>query len=100
MPVAFKSAVGSGTRDARPHGIHLLLTYPEGCRARCACCGLSAGIPDTGRADRLRYIRSNPATEADLFQDGTPAHLDGEPAAIGTFVRFRFEPRGLPVIVP
>lgn len=54
----------------------------------------------TRRADRLRYIRSIPAAEADLFQDGTLAHLDGEPAAIGTFVRFRLEPRGLPVIVP
>jgi biotin synthase len=36
-------------RDARLHCINLLLTYPEGCRARCAYCGLSAGIPDPGR---------------------------------------------------
>ncbi|MEW6439412.1 MAG: radical SAM protein [bacterium] len=28
-------------RDARLHCINLLLTYPEGCRARCAYCGLS-----------------------------------------------------------
>ena len=29
-------------RGARLHCINLLLTYPEGCRARCAYCGLSA----------------------------------------------------------
>jgi YegS/Rv2252/BmrU family lipid kinase len=54
----------------------------------------------TRRADRLRYIRSIPATEAELFQDGTLAHLDGEPATIGPTVRFRLEPRCLPVVVP
>jgi biotin synthase len=36
-------------RDARLYCINLLLTYPEGCRARCAYCGLSAGRPETGR---------------------------------------------------
>jgi biotin synthase len=35
-------------RDARLHCINLLLTYPEGCRARCAYCGLSAGRPRGG----------------------------------------------------
>lgn len=54
----------------------------------------------TRRADRLSYIRSIAATEAELFQDGTLAHLDGEPATIGPTVRFRLEPRCLPVVVP
>jgi len=35
-------------RDARLHCINLLLTYPEGCRARCAYCGLSAERPGAG----------------------------------------------------
>jgi len=52
------------------------------------------------RADRLRYICSIRTTEAELAQDGTLAHLDGEPVAIGHTVRFRLEPRRLPVIVP
>jgi YegS/Rv2252/BmrU family lipid kinase len=54
----------------------------------------------THRADRLRYIRSIPATAAELEQDGTLAHLDGEPVAIGPYVRFRLEAHQLPVIVP
>ena len=54
----------------------------------------------TRRADRLRYIRSISATEAEIVQVGTLAHLDGEPAAIGHKVLFRLEPRRLPVIVP
>jgi len=54
----------------------------------------------TNRADRLRYIRSIPATEAQVFQDGTLAHLDGEPVVVGHTVRFRLEPRRLPVIAP
>lgn len=54
----------------------------------------------THRADRLRYIRSIPAAEAELVQDGTLAHLDGEPVAIGPNVRFRLEPQQLPVIAP
>jgi len=54
----------------------------------------------TRRADRLRYIRSIPATEAEIVQVGTLAHLDGEPTAIGHKVLFRLEPGRLPVIVP
>jgi diacylglycerol kinase family enzyme len=54
----------------------------------------------TSRADRVRYIRSILTTEARVVQDGTLAHLDGEPVAIGHEVRFRLEPRQLPVIVP
>ena len=36
-------------RGARLHCVNLLLTYPEGCRARCAYCGLSAERPGAGR---------------------------------------------------
>jgi diacylglycerol kinase (ATP) len=54
----------------------------------------------THRADRLRYIRSISATEAEIVQVGTLAHLDGEPTSIGHKVLFRLEPRRLPVIVP
>lgn len=54
----------------------------------------------TNRADRLRHIRSIPATDAQVVQDGTLAHLDGEPVEIGHNVYFRLEPRRLPVIVP
>jgi diacylglycerol kinase (ATP) len=54
----------------------------------------------THRADRLRYIRSIPTTEAQVVQAGTLAHLDGESVAIGHTVRFRLEPHHLPVIVP
>jgi YegS/Rv2252/BmrU family lipid kinase len=53
----------------------------------------------TNRADRLRYIRSILTTEAQVVQDGTLAHLDGEPVAIGHNVRFRLEPHQLSVIV-
>ena len=36
-------------RGARLHCINLLLTYPGGCRARCAYCGLSAQRPGAGQ---------------------------------------------------
>jgi biotin synthase len=39
---------GGFFRGARLHCINLLLTYPEGCRARCAYCGLSAQGPGSG----------------------------------------------------
>jgi YegS/Rv2252/BmrU family lipid kinase len=53
----------------------------------------------THRADRLRYIRSISTTEALVAQDGTIAHLDGEPVAIGHRVRFRLAPRQLLVVI-
>jgi len=53
----------------------------------------------TNRADRSRYIRSIPTTEALVAQDGTIAHLDGEPVPVGHRVRFRLESRQLLVIV-
>ena len=46
-------APGLFYRDARLYCINLLLTYPEGCRARCAYCGLAAGrreCADGGRS--------------------------------------------------
>jgi YegS/Rv2252/BmrU family lipid kinase len=45
----------------------------------------------TGRADRSRYIRTVTATEAEVYQQGTLAHLDGEPVEVGNHVRFRLE---------
>jgi biotin synthase len=38
-------------RGARLHCINLLLTYPEGCRARCAYCGLSASVRGPARQE-------------------------------------------------
>ncbi len=43
MTLGFKQ--GLFYRDARLHCINLLLTYPEGCGARCAYCGLSGKRP-------------------------------------------------------
>ena len=45
-------------RNARLHCINLLLTYPEGCRARCAYCGLSAGRPGA-KQNEQSFIRVN-----------------------------------------
>jgi lipoyl synthase len=36
-------------RGARLHCVNLLLTYAEGCRGRCAYCGLSAQRPGAGK---------------------------------------------------
>lgn len=54
----------------------------------------------TNRTDRLRYIRTIPTTEALVVQDGTIAHLDGEPVTVGHMVRFRLASRQLLVIAP
>jgi diacylglycerol kinase (ATP) len=53
----------------------------------------------TGRAARVRYIRNIHTTEAIVVPDGTLAHLDGEPVAIGHELRFRLQPHQLQVIV-
>ncbi len=45
----------------------------------------------TGRADRSRYIRNLVATEAEVQQQATLAHLDGEPVNVGQYVRFHLE---------
>lgn len=52
----------------------------------------------THRADRSPYIRNITTTEALVHQDGTLAHLDGEPYEVGHQVRFRLEPKRLLVI--
>ncbi len=52
----------------------------------------------TGRADKSKYIRTILAREAVVHQDGSLAHLDGEPAMVGNEVRFRLEPKRLMVI--
>jgi len=43
-------------RGAQLHCINLLLTYPEGCQARCAYCGLSGGRPRV-MPDEQSFIR-------------------------------------------
>ena len=52
----------------------------------------------TGRADKSRYISTVVTREALVHQDGTLAHLDGEPVVIGNEVRFRLEPKRLLVV--
>lgn len=52
----------------------------------------------THKADRSPYIRNITTTEATVHQDGTVAHLDGEPYEVGHEVRFRLEPKRLWVI--
>ena len=49
-------APGAFYRDARLYCINLLLTYPEGCRGRCAYCGLAAGRAEDTRGGRS-FIR-------------------------------------------
>lgn len=53
MTLGFKP--GLFYRDARLHCINLLLTYPQGCAARCAYCGLS-GKRQGGYGDKS-FIR-------------------------------------------
>lgn len=52
----------------------------------------------TGRADKSTYIRNVATTRATVWQEGTLAHLDGEPLEVGHEVRFRLEPRQLWVV--
>ncbi len=52
----------------------------------------------TGRADRSKYIRNVATTSATVWQEGTLAHLDGEPLEVGHEVRFRLEPKQLWVV--
>ena len=44
-------------RGARLHCVNLLLTYPEGCRARCAYCGLSAYRPGAGKGKNFIRVQ-------------------------------------------
>jgi diacylglycerol kinase family enzyme len=52
----------------------------------------------THRADRNRYVANITTTEAQVWQEGTLAHLDGEPLEVGHEVRFRLEPKRLLVV--
>ena len=52
----------------------------------------------TGKADRSKYIKNVATTSATVWQEGTLAHLDGEPMVVGHEVRFRLEPKRLWVI--
>lgn len=53
MTLGFKK--GLFYRNAKPHCINLLLTYREGCAARCAYCGLSNTRP--GVYEQKSFIR-------------------------------------------
>jgi len=53
MTLGFKN--GLFYRNAKLYCINLLLTYPEGCAARCAYCGLSGNRP--GQYTEKRFIR-------------------------------------------
>ncbi|MBP8824573.1 MAG: diacylglycerol kinase family lipid kinase [Flavobacteriales bacterium] len=52
----------------------------------------------TGRIDGSPYITSIATDRALVHQEGTLAHLDGEPVEIGHEVRFRLEPKKLWVV--
>lgn len=52
----------------------------------------------TGKADKSKYIRNIATTAATVWQEGTLAHLDGEPMEVGHEVRFRLEPKRLWVV--
>ena len=52
----------------------------------------------TGNADRSSYIRTLITDRATVWQEGTLAHLDGEPVEIGHDVEFRLEPKKLRVV--
>lgn len=53
----------------------------------------------THKADRSKYIRNLVTTKATIRQEGTLAHLDGEPVEVGNDVRFRLEKERLWVVV-
>lgn len=54
----------------------------------------------SGRIDHSKHLTSITTTRATVHQEGTLAHLDGEPAEIGQEVQFRLEPRMLWVVRP
>ena len=51
-----------------------------------------------GRIDRSPYITNITTNRAKVFQEGTLAHLDGEPVEIGNEVEFRLEAKQLWVV--
>lgn len=52
----------------------------------------------TGKADHSPYIRTIVTRNATVWQEGTVAHLDGEPMEVGHEVIFRLEPKRLWVV--
>lgn len=52
----------------------------------------------TGKADKSPYIRNIVTRNATVWQEGTVAHLDGEPMNVGHEVTFRLEPKRLWVV--
>ncbi len=52
----------------------------------------------THRADSNPHVLNIAATAAEVWQEGTLAHLDGEPMEVGHEVRFRLEPKRLWVV--
>lgn len=52
----------------------------------------------TGKADNSPYIRNIVTRNATVWQEGTVAHLDGEPLEVGHEVTFRLEPKRLWVV--
>ena len=52
----------------------------------------------TGKADKSRYIRNIVTRSATVWQEGTLAHLDGEPVEVGHEVQFRLEPKRIWVV--
>lgn len=52
----------------------------------------------TGNADKSPYIRNIVTRSATVWQEGTLAHLDGEPIEVGHEVKFRLEPKRLWVV--
>ncbi|MBS1569479.1 MAG: diacylglycerol kinase family lipid kinase [Bacteroidetes bacterium] len=52
----------------------------------------------TGRIDGSPYITNLATDRATVHQDGTIAHLDGEPVEIGHEIQFRVEPKRLWVV--
>ncbi len=52
----------------------------------------------TGKADNSPYIRNIVTRNATVWQEGTVAHLDGEPLEVGHEVVFRLEPKRLWVV--
>lgn len=52
----------------------------------------------TGRIDGSPYITNLATDRATVHQDGTIAHMDGEPVEIGHEIQFRLEPKRLWVV--
>lgn len=68
-------APGLFYRDARLYCINLLLTYPSGCAAKCAYCGLSGSRP--GQVSKNSFIRVTwPTLALDAILDAIDARQD------------------------